>query len=290
VQVCPRIKDRYIFRCFRHLLFRLVCQVHIHLGHLPVVLAPGGLESSNPYSWPSWSSQFVTRRRKCTFSNAMTEGYFAAMSESINHRCNFSGKQRLCGPHSKWSSARVTSWLQKPATVVKKAAKPPHSALRISHFGNVTRTPTRAVTGHPRPAQPQPLCDIFKEWFEPVAQLVEHRPFKALVLGSSPSGLTIPPQSIACASQRSATLAPRATRVPNQHGLKNLAAFVRLPAAPASHLNWSAYRAPAARRKTRRGTEARSCPATRASALQTWTAAGSPRDAACAGASRSRHR
>ena len=28
-------------------------------------------------------------------------------------------------------------------------------------------------------------------WWEPVAQLVEHRPFKALVLGSSPSGLTI---------------------------------------------------------------------------------------------------
>src|ERR1035437_9729185 len=28
-------------------------------------------------------------------------------------------------------------------------------------------------------------------WFESVAQLVEHRPFKALVLGSSPSALTI---------------------------------------------------------------------------------------------------
>jgi hypothetical protein len=27
-------------------------------------------------------------------------------------------------------------------------------------------------------------------WFESVAQLVEHRPFKALVLGSSPSALT----------------------------------------------------------------------------------------------------
>jgi hypothetical protein len=30
-------------------------------------------------------------------------------------------------------------------------------------------------------------------WFESVAQLVEHRPFKALVLGSSPSALTINP-------------------------------------------------------------------------------------------------
>ena len=28
-------------------------------------------------------------------------------------------------------------------------------------------------------------------WFESVAQLVEHRPFKALVLGSSPSALTM---------------------------------------------------------------------------------------------------
>ena len=31
----------------------------------------------------------------------------------------------------------------------------------------------------------------FGMWFESVAQLVEHRPFKALVLGSSPSALTI---------------------------------------------------------------------------------------------------
>ena len=38
----------------------------------------------------------------------------------------------------------------------------------------------------------QPKYVIFEEWLEPVAQLVEHRPFKALVLGSSPSGLTIP--------------------------------------------------------------------------------------------------
>jgi hypothetical protein len=33
-------------------------------------------------------------------------------------------------------------------------------------------------------------CANFIEWFESVAQLVEHRPFKALVLGSSPSALT----------------------------------------------------------------------------------------------------
>ncbi len=33
----------------------------------------------------------------------------------------------------------------------------------------------------------------FGVWFESVAQLVEHRPFKALVLGSSPSALTIKP-------------------------------------------------------------------------------------------------
>ena len=33
----------------------------------------------------------------------------------------------------------------------------------------------------------------FRCGFESVAQLVEHRPFKALVLGSSPSALTIKP-------------------------------------------------------------------------------------------------
>jgi hypothetical protein len=33
-------------------------------------------------------------------------------------------------------------------------------------------------------------------WFESVAQLVEHRPFKALVLGSSPSALTISYQQL----------------------------------------------------------------------------------------------
>jgi hypothetical protein len=36
-------------------------------------------------------------------------------------------------------------------------------------------------------------CATVKEWSESVAQLVEHRPFKALVLGSSPSALTISP-------------------------------------------------------------------------------------------------
>src|SRR6478752_4079761 len=34
-------------------------------------------------------------------------------------------------------------------------------------------------------------CANLDMWFESVAQLVEHRPFKALVLGSSPSALTI---------------------------------------------------------------------------------------------------
>jgi hypothetical protein len=34
-------------------------------------------------------------------------------------------------------------------------------------------------------------CANLVVWFESVAQLVEHRPFKALVLGSSPSALTI---------------------------------------------------------------------------------------------------
>ena len=34
-------------------------------------------------------------------------------------------------------------------------------------------------------------CANLEVWFESVAQLVEHRPFKALVLGSSPSALTI---------------------------------------------------------------------------------------------------
>jgi hypothetical protein len=46
-------------------------------------------------------------------------------------------------------------------------------------------------------------------WNEPVAQSVEHRPFKALVLGSSPSGLTIPPH-LPCPhfSRKSACLVP----------------------------------------------------------------------------------
>jgi hypothetical protein len=36
-------------------------------------------------------------------------------------------------------------------------------------------------------------CATVIRWQESVAQLVEHRPFKALVLGSSPSALTINP-------------------------------------------------------------------------------------------------
>ncbi len=39
-------------------------------------------------------------------------------------------------------------------------------------------------------------CATVGVWFESVAQLVEHRPFKALVLGSSPSALTIQPNPI----------------------------------------------------------------------------------------------
>ncbi len=35
------------------------------------------------------------------------------------------------------------------------------------------------------------VCATLIRWLESVAQLVEHRPFKALVLGSSPSALTI---------------------------------------------------------------------------------------------------
>ena len=37
----------------------------------------------------------------------------------------------------------------------------------------------------------RPQYATFGVWFESVAQLLEHRPFKALVLGSSPSALTI---------------------------------------------------------------------------------------------------
>ena len=43
-------------------------------------------------------------------------------------------------------------------------------------------------------------CANVKEWLESVAQLVEHRPFKALVLGSSPSALTISPSNIGSAT------------------------------------------------------------------------------------------
>src|SRR5215472_6888546 len=39
---------------------------------------------------------------------------------------------------------------------------------------------------------PSPECANLVMWCESVAQLVEHRPFKALVLGSNPSALTIP--------------------------------------------------------------------------------------------------
>jgi hypothetical protein len=52
----------------------------------------------------------------------------------------------------------------------------------------------RAAAAPSRLAQPpkNPLkCANLEVWFESVAQLVEHRPFKALVLGSSPSALTI---------------------------------------------------------------------------------------------------
>jgi hypothetical protein len=44
----------------------------------------------------------------------------------------------------------------------------------------------------PWAAQNIAACDNLESavLIEPVAQLVEHRPFKALVLGSSPSGLT----------------------------------------------------------------------------------------------------
>ena len=51
---------------------------------------------------------------------------------------------------------------------------------------------------NPRERARSPLANAFQTaryanldvWFESVAQLVEHRPFKALVLGSSPSALT----------------------------------------------------------------------------------------------------
>jgi hypothetical protein len=55
----------------------------------------------------------------------------------------------------------------------------------------------QAAEGTPRSVNEVPLpccpseCANFVMWFESVAQLVEHRPFKALVLGSSPSALTI---------------------------------------------------------------------------------------------------
>ncbi len=48
--------------------------------------------------------------------------------------------------------------------------------------------------GRSRRTRTRPLrCATLKVWSESVAQLVEHRPFKALVLGSSPSALTISP-------------------------------------------------------------------------------------------------
>jgi hypothetical protein len=44
---------------------------------------------------------------------------------------------------------------------------------------------------HPEEAFHAAAYATLEVWFESVAQLVEHRPFKALVLGSSPSALTI---------------------------------------------------------------------------------------------------
>src|SRR6266702_2876144 len=54
------------------------------------------------------------------------------------------------------------------------------SAPRSSQYKPRRRTPEKP-----------PECANLDMWFESVAQLVEHRPFKALVLGSSPSALTI---------------------------------------------------------------------------------------------------
>ncbi len=82
--------------------------------------------------------------------------------------------------------------------------------LRLSRSRNqspITLIPTRGhrtldafktdLSSSPRPADrlsesfaPSQYATL-EVWFESVAQLVEHRPFKALVLGSSPSALTI---------------------------------------------------------------------------------------------------
>src|SRR5277367_1511010 len=64
---------------------------------------------------------------------------------------------------------------------------------------NLTRSINPSARAAARPSHPphaprNPLkCANLVVWFESVAQLVEHRPFKALVLGSSPSALTISP-------------------------------------------------------------------------------------------------
>jgi hypothetical protein len=75
-------------------------------------------------------------------------------------------------------------------------SRPLHALLADPHA-----RPFCALSGRPRQSFFQALPDASKParyatvgvWFESVAQLVEHRPFKALVLGSSPSALTIHP-------------------------------------------------------------------------------------------------
>jgi hypothetical protein len=64
--------------------------------------------------------------------------------------------------------------------------------LRVSHPDEASGKSLcyGGLGGNPREI-PSSECANLVVWSESVAQLVEHRPFKALVLGSSPSALTI---------------------------------------------------------------------------------------------------
>ena len=95
----------------------------------------------------------------------------------------------LCPRHESMSSPcdlSVTSWLALSSLALDSEIAGLSFCTRTSTLPKLLRDPRLW-----RVASIAPQYANLKEWLESVAQLVEHRPFKALVLGSSPSALTI---------------------------------------------------------------------------------------------------
>ena len=82
----------------------------------------------------------------------------------------------------------------------------PYASVQIS------RTLVTCLAPAPHAPSSSFNCANFVEWSESVAQLVEHRPFKALVLGSSPSALTIIPSIYFTANSIFAITQPDSSR------------------------------------------------------------------------------